>query len=380
MTVPGFVIRNALRNRRRSFLTILSVGICLFLFCTLLTVLRELTSPPKAEGTALRLAVRHKVSLGNVLPGRYRARIESLPGVECSMPFTWFGGIYQDPKNFFPQFACDPQVLFKIFHELSVPPDQIAAFQREKTACVVGKWTVDRFGFKLGDRLLIQGDLWPVDLELTVRGIYTGGIEENNLFFHHEYLDDLLGHFGKVGTFWVKVDRPESAAPVIRAIDAMFRNSSAETKTETERAFQLSFVEMLGNVRLLIGSLCSAIGLTMVLVTAGTMNMAIRERLCEVAVLKALGFDGRQIFGLILAESFFLSFTGGLLGCFGAKLIFSQMDVLDATQGIVTRFEVTPHILLTGLLVAAALGLVTALPPTWTSLRMSVADGLRTLD
>lgn len=380
MTIPGFVLRNALRNKRRSALTILSVGLCLFLLCTLLTALRELTNPPEAEGNALRLAVRHRVSLGNVLPIRYRSRIENLPGVKWVMPFTWFGGIYQKPNNFFPQFACDPQVVFKIFNELSVPPEQIAAFQREKTACIVGRWTMDRFGFKLGDRLVIQGDLWPADLNLTIRGIYTGGIEENNLFFHHEYLNELLHNFDKAGTFWVKVERAEAVSQVIQQVDAMFRNSSAETRTETERAFQLSFVSMLGNIRLLIGSICSAIVLTMFLVTAGTMSMTLRERQQEIAVLKALGFNGTQLFSLILAESFLLSLTGGLLGCLAAKAAFGQIDIIEVTQGVMTRFEVTPHILGLGLMVAALLGIVTCLLPAWSSLRISVAEGLRTLD
>ena len=383
MTIPGFIIRNAFRNKRRLILTVLSVALSLFLFTTLQTALRELTQPITTEDAALRLAVRHKVSLGNVLPDKYLSRIERMPGVQSVMRFTWFGGIYKDERNFFPQFACDADKLFKIFTEAQIDPKQLDDFIREKSACVVGIDTMKRFGWKVGDKITLQGTIWGCDPELTIRGMYYGGIDNTNLFFHHDYFDELMNKLGLVGTFWIKAENAGVIPGLIERIDTAFRNTDAETKTETERAFQLGFVSMFGNIKMLIGSINTVIVFTMVLVTASTMSMAIRERSREIAVLKALGFDGHQVFGLILAESFGLAIAGGVIGCFGAWMIFNRMSSATLTrvsQGMLIKFEVTPHILASGMVIAVLLGVVSCLVPAYTSLKATVAEGLKELD
>lgn len=380
MTIAGFILRNALRNKRRLILTVLSVALSLFLFTTLLTALRELTQPATSEAAALRLVVRHKVSLAEVLPEKYQSRIERMPGVRCVTKLTWFGGIYQDERNFFPQFACEADKLFKIFTESDIDPKQLDDFIKERTACVVGSKTMERFGWKIGDKITLLGTIWPVDLELTIRGVYYGGIDETNLFFHHEYLDELLGKRGLVGTFWVRAQNTEVMPELIERIDTAFRNTDAETKTETERAFQLGFVSMFGNIKMLIGSICTVIVFTMILVSASTMSMAIRERARETAILKAVGFDGRQIFGLILAESFGLALAGGVIGCFGAWIVFGNLDMYSLSRGFFIKFEVTPHILASGLLVAALLGVISCLAPAYTSIKTTVVEGLKELD
>ncbi len=380
MTIHGFILRNALRNKRRMLLTVLSVALSLFLFVTLQTALRELTQPATSEEAALRIVVRHKVSLGEVLPEKYQSRIERMPGVAYCMKLTWFGGIYKDERNFFPQFGVDAEKLFPIFAESSIDPLQREVFIKEKTACVVGSKTMQRFGWKVGDRITLRGTIWPVDLELVIRGVYYGGLDETNLFFHHEYLDELLGKRGLVGTFWVKVTEPDVIPGLMERIDAAFRNTNAETKTETERAFQLGFISMFGNIKLLIGSISSVIVFTLILVTASTMSMSIRERSREIAILKALGFDGRQVCGVILAESFGLAVAGGLFGCLGARLLFDQVDMYSLSRGVFIKFDVTPHIIVTGLLVAAGLGVVSCLLPAYTSIRASVVGGLKELD
>jgi len=380
VTIPGFILRNALRNKRRLTLTVLSVSLSLFLFTTLQTALRELTQPATSEASALRLVVRHRVSLANVLPEKYQSRIERIPGVMYCTKFTWFGGVYKDPENFFPNFACEADKLFKVFTESDIDPKQLDAFIKEKVACVVGIKTMQRFGWKLGDKITLLGELWPCDVELTIRGVYYGGIDETNLFFHHEYFDELMGRKGLVGTFWIRTTTAEVIPGLIERIDQAFANTDAETKTETERAFQLSFVSMFGNIKMLIGSISTVIVFTMILVTASTMSMAIRERSREIAVLKAVGFDGAQVFGLILAESFGLAMAGGVLGCFGAWALFSNVDIYTLTRGFFIKFEVTPHILTSGLLIAAGLGIVSCLVPAYTNLKTTVVEGLRELD
>jgi putative ABC transport system permease protein len=296
------------------------------------------------------------------------------------MKLTWFGGIYQDEKNFFPQFAVDAERLFDVFSEAEVDPLEQAAFIKERTACVVGRKTMQRFGWKLGDRITLLGTIWPCDPELVIRGVYTGGIDETNLFFHYRYFDELLGQQGLTGTYWLKTTGADVIPGLVERIDTMFRNTDAETKTETERAFQLGFISMFGNIKLLLGSISTVIVFTMILVTASTMSMAIRERTREIAVLKAVGFDGLQITGLILAESFGLAMAGGLLGCLGARLLYGSVDITKLTRGFFIKFEVTPHIIVSGLLIAAVLGVVSAAMPVLACRRMTVVEGLRELD
>ena len=380
MTTTGFIIRNALRNKRRLFLTVFSVALSLFLFTTLQTALREMTQPPSTEASALRIIVRHRVSLANLIPSKYMDRVARMPGVEQVSRFSWFGGIYKDENNFFPQFGVDADSIFRIFNEAVIDPHQVEAFQKEKTSCIVGIKTMDRFGWKVGDRITLLGTIFPCDLELIIRGVYREGIDETNLFFHHDYLDELMGGFGKVGTLWIRAASADIIPGLIERIDKTFRNSDAETKTETERAFQLSFVSMFGNIKMLIGSICTVIVFTMMLVTASTMSMTIRERSREIAVLKALGYDGRSVAGLILAESFGLAMLGGVIGCFGAWALFSHVDIYRLTQGFFIKFDVTPHILAAGMMIAAILGVLSSIFPTYATLRTTIVTGLKELD
>ncbi len=380
MTVLGFVVRNALRNKRRLALTILSVALSLFIYTMLQTALRELTQPASSEAAATRLVVRHRVSLANVLPVKYQSRIERIPGVDLCTRFTWFGGVYKDERNFFPQFACEADKVFRVFNESVVDPLELEAFIRERTACAVGIKTMERFGLKLGDRITLQGTMWPCDPELVIRAVYRQGIDETNLFFHHDYFDELLGNPGLVGTFWIQAASAEAIPSMIESIDATFRNTDAETKTETERAFQLGFISMFGNIKMLIGSISTVIVFTLILVTAGTMSMAIRERAREIAILKTVGFDGLRVFGLLLAESFGLAMVGGVLGCGGAAALFNSIDMYKLSQGFFIKFEVTPHIVAGGLLLAAFLGVTSCLLPAWATIRATIIGGLRELD
>ena len=303
-----------------------------------------------------------------------------MPGVRHVMKLTWFGGIYKDKANFFPQFAVDSEQLFPVFSEAEIDAKQIQDFLKEKNACVVGNKTMERFGWKIGDRITLQGTLWPCDPELIIRGVYRKGIDMTNLFFHHEYFDELMGNKGLVGTYWIRAENADSVSDLIERIDRTFANSDAETKTETERAFQLGFVSMFGNIKVLLGSISTVIVFTMILVTASTMSMAIRERSREIAILKAVGFDGWQIFGLILAESFGLAVAGGVIGCGGAAFLYRNIDIYSLSHGVLLKLDVTPAILAAGMTVAAILGIVSCLRPAYTSIQTTVVAGLKELD
>ena len=339
-----------------------------------------MTDPATTDEAALRIVVRHKVSLANMLYSKYQQKIQRLPGVQHCTKLIWFGGIYQDEKNFFPQFACDADQLFKVLSEARIDPAQKERFIQERTACVAGVKTAQRFGWKLGQKVTLMGAMWPCNPELTLRGVYSGTADDSNLFFHHDYFDELLGDRGFTGLFWVKAESAAVAPELIERIDAEFRNSEAETKTETERSFQIGFVSMLGNLKLLIGSISLVIVCTLLLVTAGTMSMAIRERSREIAILKALGFRAFQILGLLLAESFGLALVGGLLGCLGAWTAIRAVDIYKLSRGLFVSFDVTAQIVATSLLAAALLGFVSCLLPAYSGLKRNVVEGLRAHD
>ena len=381
MTVGTFILKNALRNKRRAMLSVLSVAVSLFLLVTLMVALRELTLPPEDIGAALRVVVRNKVSLANPLPARQRPIIEKVPGVEAVSPFTWFGGSFKNEElTTFAQFAMDPTKLRVLFTEFKMPDDQYEAFQKDMRACVLGKLTADKYKLKLGDHITLASTIYPATLEFHIAGIYSGTIDDRNMLFHHKYFDEAIGDQGTVGMWWVKVRSAEDMPRVTSAIDKAFANTSAEVRAETERAFQLGFISMWGNIKLLVGTICTVVVFTLILVSASTMSMAIRERFRELAVLKALGFRRRELFAFILAESFGLAMCGALLGAGGAYLLFTYGSIAKMTNGIFITFEVTPKILGTAALVAAGLGIVASMAPAISVARTSVVNGLKTLD
>lgn len=381
MTLSGFVIKNAFRNKRRAALCVLSVAASLFLLVALQVVLNEFSNPPEDVGTALRIAVRNKVSIASPLPVRQRALIEKIPGVEAVTPLTFFGGNYKGEDNtFFAQFATDPDALMGVFGEALISPDRLDAWKKDRTGAIIGLDTAKRYNLKPGDRLPLVGQYYPVDLDLTVTGIYEGTSDDRNVWFHQKYLDELLGDPGTVGMWWVKARSADDVPRIIDQVNAAFANTSAEVVAETERAFQMGFVSMWANIKVLISSICSVVVFALLLVTASTMSMAVRERMRELAVLKALGFRRHELFAFILAESFGLSAVGLLLGAGGAWLISANIDAPTLTGGLFPMLTVTPRILGTAALVAVLLGIVSSLAPAISVARMSVVEGLKTLD
>lgn len=381
MTVSSFILKNALRNKRRALLSVSSVAVSLFLLVTLQVALRELTLPPPSAGAELRVAVRNKISLTNPLPARQRGIIEKIPGVVAVSPFTWFGGRYQNEEGMsFAQFAMDPAKLQSVFGEAKMEPEGYERFKASKDACVLGKITADKYHLKVGDRITLDSTVYPGSLTFTIAGIYAGTPDDRNMLFRQDYLDESIGTPGYVGMWWLKVRSADDMVPVIKAINAAFQNTSAEVRAESERTFQLGFISMLGNIKTLIASISTVVVFTLVLVTASTMSMAVRERFRELAILKALGYRRRELFAFILAESFGLAAAGALLGIGAAYSLYTFGDIQKITAGIFVSFEVTPRIMGFAALVAVLLGILSAIAPSLSAARMSVVGGLKTLD
>lgn len=381
MSIAGFIAKNALRNKRRAALSILSVAVSLFLFVVLQVVLRELTQPPEDAGASLRLAVRSRVSIADPLPARQFATIEKIPGIACVTPFTFFGGQFEnDTKVGFAQFGIDPLKMEALFGEAKIPRDQLEAWFADRTSCIVGADTAKLYNLKIGDKKTLVGTIYPCNLEVKIAGIYSGTMDDRNMFLHQKYIDEALNDWGKVGMWWIRVDSAEVAPQVIQAIEKAFANTANEVRAETERAFQMSFVSMWANIQVLIGSIYTAVIVSLFLVSTSTMSMAIRERFRELAVLKALGFRRHEIFAFILAESFGLAFAGAVLGAGGAWLLTKSIDVNKITAGMFPYLEVTPKMLGLAFSIAGGLGIIASLAPAYGVARMSVVQGLKTLD
>jgi putative ABC transport system permease protein len=381
VSIGSFILKNALRNKRRAALSILSVAVSLFLLVALQVALREITVPPEDVGAALRVAVRNKLSVANPLPARQLPIIERVPGVEVVSPFSWFGGKYKNEENMtFAQFAMDAKKLRRIFGEARMSEAEYRDFEGTKDACIIGKITADKYRLRVGDRLTLDSTIYPCALSFRIAGIYSGTIDDRNMLFHQEYLDEGCGTQGSVGMWWLKVKSIEDMPKVTEAINRAFANTSAEVRAESERAFQLSFISMMGNVKVFVASISSVVVFTLVLVSASTMSMAVRERLRELAILKAIGFRRRELFGLILAESFGLAMAGAVIGVGGAYALFTYGSIPKMTNGVFVVFEVTPKIMGVAVVVAASLGVVASIAPSVSVARMSVVNGLRTLD
>jgi putative ABC transport system permease protein len=381
MSYQGFVWKNGMRNKRRAILTIISVALTLFVLSNLATFVSELDRGLETANP-LRLVTRHAVSLTTFLPARHRQQIEKIPGVVRVTPLTYFGGVYIDRAHTdFAQFSCDPQALFDIYQEFKIPEEQKQAFLRERAAAIVGRQKAEKHGWKLGDRVTLTSSIFRVDLELTIRGIFSNAVSgaagEGSVFFHHAYLEEVLGRPGFAGFYAIRADAAESVPRIIKAIDATFRNTNAPTKTETEQSFRMGFFSMLGNLKVLIATISSVILFTLLLVTANTMAMSVRERIREVAILKSLGFRRWQVLALLASEGATMTLAGGLIGCTAARLLSKFVDMPALTQGFLQEFSVPWGITALGLVASVLVGLIATAVPAYRAASVTVADGLR---
>jgi putative ABC transport system permease protein len=379
MTLGRFATKNAFRNRRRSFLTAVSIAFSLLLLTLLMSVYRGFYIDQGSQQANLRLVTRHKVSLVFWLPSYYREKVRAVPGVVHVSPWNWFGGIYKDqkPENIFAQFAVDPNEIFDVLTEDKVAPDQLEAFKRDRAGAAVSRALAEKHGWKLGDKVIIQGTIYPIKAELNIRAIYDTDNPFDALMFSTEYVNQALPRIqGRTGTLYTLVDSPEHMTSVAKAIDTMFENSPQPTKTESEKAFGLSFVAQLGNVKLFILSICGAVVFAILLVSGNTMAMTIRERTREVAVLKTLGFTRGTILSLYVGEAVTISLLGGILGATGATLLLIAATHMP-NGTFFTGFKVNTATYAVALCVAALVGFVSAIFPSYQASQRNIVDGLR---
>jgi putative ABC transport system permease protein len=378
MTLTRFVTKNAFRNKRRSILTVLSIAFSLLLLTLMMTIWRAFYLDEGSAESAERLVVRHRVSLTFSLPGFYREKIRAVPGVVAVVPVSWFGGIYKDdkPENFFAQFGTDPQEFFKVFRDIRMPEEQQIAWQRDRQGVIVDDTLARKYGWKLGDRIVLKGTIYPVDLELYVRGIFSSYPDDKAVYFDTKYVEEAVSWFkGQAGTFSILAASPGDVSKIASAVDDMFRNSPQPTKSESEKAFGLEFVAMLGNVKAFILMICSAVVFATLLVSANTMAMSIRERTREVAVLKTLGFTRQSVLGLFVSEAVALAAAGGVIGVGLAYLLIYAVS--HSPYMSFYNMKVTPSMWAAALFISGLVGLVSSLIPSYHASQVNIVDGLR---
>lgn len=370
------VLKNLLRNKRRSFLTGTSVAVSLFLLSALAMVYTALGAPLRNADNIPIMMVRRSAGIIFPLPVSHGPKIRAVPGVVACASLSWFGGYWKDPANQFANFAVDAEHVFEVQMASTIPPDQKEAFVRDRTGAVAGRRLAERFGWKVGDRITLLGSPYGVTPELTLRGIYSGG-PDDQLWFHWEYMNESIGRMNMVGLYWIRLAKPEMASRVGQAIDQMFRNTDNETKTESLSAFLLSFIAMLGNVRLIILMIGSAVTFAILLVVTNTMAMSIRERFAEAAVMRSLGYRPAHIIGLFMAESIALTMLGALVGIGGAKLLFDAIAISQLGQFVFADMRLRPGTLVLCFSIALGISLLAVSLPAYRAAKGNIAMALR---
>lgn len=380
MNAFRLVRANLGRNKRRTVLTILSVAVALFLFGALRSVLTTLDAAESAASEA-RLVTRNAISIVFPLPQSYFERLRAVEGVSAISWANWFGGVYIDERNFFAQFAIDSERYLALYPEMKIPPGQREAYMAERTACIVGETLAKRFGWTLGQNVTIRGTIYPGEWTFTIRAIYSTddpAFGSENMFFHYDYLYE--GTQGQTTPNWyvLALANPDDGPRICAQVDEMFRNSSAATRTETERAFQAGFITMYGNIQFLLSVIGMAVFFAILLVAANTMMMAVRERTSEVGVLKTLGFSDRWVFGLVLGESLFIAVLGGGIGLLLAKGMVTAVG--PRGFGVLPGFALAGSTVALGFAITVVLGIVSGFLPAWNASRLPVVQALRRVE
>ena len=380
MTLSSFIVRNTFRNKRRSLLTMASISFSLLLLTMMMSIWRTFYLDPGPPDAVRRIITRDRVSLAFFLPAYYRDKIRSVPGVVAVAPMTYFGNRYKDDRasNAFAQAATDPDEYPKVASDKIIPPDQLLAWQRDRTGALVDVELAKKYGWKIGDRITLSSPYFPVAPELTIRAMYKIDPPARSLYFSSKYLEESVGWFkGQAGWYITQVDSADHVASVSQAIDELFRNSPQRTKTESQQAFQLSFVATLGNVKVFILSICAAVVFAILLVSSNTMAMSIRGRTREVAVLKTLGFTRQRLLAIFVGESIALAVGGGVIGILAATGMLQWLTHSSLAIGIPAGMRVTFPTMVASLLVAATVGFVSGCLPAYNAARINIVDGLR---
>ena len=376
MRYAMLVLKNLMRSRRRTILTIISIAVSLFIFSALVslpTVANELLAD---SASSTRIAVHNKAGLTYALPESYKTRIAATPHVSAVMGESWFGGIYHEVSDAFPNMAVDPEAVEALWTDWDISPQAFADFHKIRTAALVGPGTMKRFGFHVGQQIMLRGTVYPKNITLKIVGTMGGKAPPNFLVFRRDYMEEVLGRPGFVSIYWVRADSSPAVPALIAALDEEFANSTAETQSESEAAFMSGFME---NYRAFF-TLTEVLGLIVVisiaLVAANTAAMSIRERRAEIAVMRSLGFSSRLILSLLLAESLIIGLMGGMLGCGSAYLVLKAYSA-GSPGGPFSAIRIPPVVLVETLVVAALIGLLSALVPARAAARRNIVDALR---
>ncbi len=376
MKFTKLILKNVLRNKRRTLLSISSIVVSLFLIITLATILTEVTRGSE-EASPLRLITRHAVSLGFVLPMAHQQRIATVPGVKNVIPFSWFGGIYKDERNFFANFAVDASKLREVMSELKMSDPEWQAFIADRQGAIVGQKLVQLYGFTPGQRVTLRSPIYDRSVEFVIRGVYTGS-DEKTLFFHHEYINELVPEWAKdkVSTFSIQANSAADVPRIAQEVDALFVNTDAPTKTESERDFAISFETMMGNVKQFMYGIMAAITFSLLLIMGNSMSMTVRERTREVGMLKALGFQRGAIARLFVGEALLVTTLGALIGIAGAMLVFKSFDLSLYIPNFAS-FVPTTTTLVAAFLVSVFVGVSSVIYSAYRVSGMTIAEALR---
>lgn len=380
MTRATIVRANLRRRLRRTVLTVLGLGVALFLFVTLRTFLHTLQTLGDV-GSESRLVTTNKLGIIFPLPLAYRARLEGFDGVGTVSWASWFGGVYQDPRNFFANFAVDAESYLELYPEIVLSDAQRQAWLADRTGAIVGVKTMERFGWDVGQTVTLRGTIWPGEHTFNIRGVYTAGrkgFDQTSLMFHHRYLEEIAraqGAEGITGWYVFAVNDPATAPAIAQAVDKSWENSSNATRTQTEKAFNLAFVGLYGNIGFFLNAIGMAVVFAILMVAGNTMAMSARERFSEIAVLKTIGFTDADVLRLVLLEAGSICLMGLIVGLGAALLVFNLGDF--DMGGFVPGLQVTPGTALVALGIATLIAAASGAVPAWQSARLRVVDALR---
>jgi putative ABC transport system permease protein len=386
VTYPRLVLRNLFRHPLRAVFTMLSIALSIFLVCAVLTLPGALDRILNRAASNVRISVHHKAGLTYWLPLAFVNKIRSVPGVAAVNHYSWFGGIYDEPKNLFPNFALDPEEVESMWPDYHIDPAALDRFRKLRNGALVGDQTMRKFGWRIGQEVTLRGTIFPVDLTFQIVGVIPAGAGNPMVFwFNRKMLEEAMeprGGMRNVGMIWVRAESPERVGEVTAAIERLFRNSEAEIAAETEKAFIQSFFSSFQSFIRVILAVGFLVVLAVVLIAANTSAMGVRERIPEIAILKSLGFRRRPILLALLSESMLQSLIGGVTGAVAAYVILGALAAAGKTGsmaflGPLANFSMSAGVLAQGIGVAALIGLVAGVVPAWNGARLPVVEALR---
>jgi putative ABC transport system permease protein len=388
LTYPRLVLRNLFRHPLRAVFTMLSIALSIFLVCAVLTLPSAVERILARSASNVRISIHHKAGLTYWLPFSFVQRVRAIPGIAGVSHYSWFGGIYDEPKNLFPNFGMDPESVAQVFPDYRIDPVALERFRKIRNAALVGEQTMHKFAWRIGQEVTLRGTIFPVDLTFQIVGMIPAASGNPMVFwFNRQYLEEAMESHGglrAVGMIWVRADRPEHVDGIMRAVDELFRNSEAEVAAETEKSFIESFFSSFqGIIRVILAVGFLVVG-AVVLIAANTSAMGVRERIPEIAVLKSLGFRRGPILWTLLAESTLQALIGGLVGAGAAYGILNTLAASGRTGtmaflGPLAQFQVSAAVAAEGVATALVVGVVSGLVPAWNGARLQVTEALRRL-